>query len=140
MRFGQIILVATLIVIAWSPARAESVCLSKYRSIETLFEQYNAKSAVVNGIMDRINTYANAEVDIRTIRDGDAKAWRLALEDAVPVGQTMLQTMMEYRAQGCSPDQSTQLNDSIEKLTADLRIARARINALANGLPASVFR
>jgi hypothetical protein len=118
-----------------------AVCLTKYKVMESEFELYNQKSALVNGIMDRINAYARADVDIATIKAQDARAWRSALEQAISVGQLMLQNTMEYRVTCSSgPDQRKQLDEMIGKFTVDLRVGRARINALTTGFPASTFR
>jgi hypothetical protein len=114
--------------------------LTKYKLLATQFELYNQKSALANGIMDRINIYVR-EDDITTIKVQDARAWRSALEQSISVGRSMLQNTMEY-AVTCSsgPDQKKQSDEMIGKLTVDLRVARARMNALATGFPASTFR
>ena len=118
-----------------------AICLNKYKLMEGQFELYNQKSALVNGIMDRINVYAKADVDITTIKVQDAKAWRAALEQSVPVGQLLLQNTMEYGVTCSSgPVQKKQLDEMIAKLTVDQRIARARISALDTGFPTSSFK
>jgi hypothetical protein len=139
---GSLIILATFA--ATSPAVSDdliAVCLNKYKALESRFELYNEKSAAVNGVMDRINTYAKADVDITTIKIQDARAWRSALEQTVSVGQVMLQNYMEYNVT-CSSGavQKKQIAALTEKLTVDLRIARARINALDTGFPISSFR
>jgi len=117
-----------------------SVCLTKYKVMESQFELYNQKSALVNGIMDRIKIYATGE-DVTKIQVQDAQVWRAAIEQASSVGQKMLQNSMEYNV-SCSsgPNQRKQLEASIEKLTVDLRLMRARMNALDTGFPVSTFR
>ena len=60
--------------------------LKKYKVMESQFELYNQKSAVANGIMDRINTYARAEVDITTIKIDDARAIaECPLSESLPI-------------------------------------------------------
>jgi len=118
-----------------------TVCLNKYKALENRFELYNEKSAVVNGVMDRINTYAKADVDITTIKIQDARAWRSALEQTVSVGQLLLQGTMEYGVMCSSgPVQKKQMDELVGKLTVDQRITRARMNALDTGFPVSSFR
>ncbi|MER9456579.1 hypothetical protein [Mesorhizobium sp. M0478] len=117
----------------------DSLCLSKYKVLSDQFYAYNEKSAVSNAIMDRIAAYTDG-VDLEGIHPSDAKAWRAAIEEFVAIGQPMLQNLLEYRAMGCSPDQLMQMNHQISKNTEDLKLARARLNALINGLPASTFQ
>ncbi|RWP12304.1 MAG: hypothetical protein EOR00_27155 [Mesorhizobium sp.] len=117
----------------------ESLCLSKYKILSNQFYVYNEKSAVSNAIMDRIAAYTDG-VDVHKIHPVEAKAWRVAIEEFVVIGQPMLQNLLEYKAIGCSPDQQIQINNQISKITEDLKIARARLNALISGLPASTFQ
>ncbi len=142
LRLGWLVSLAALVTMTRVAVAEDlvSLCLSKYKNLEKQFELYNRKSAVANGIMDRINTYAR-ETDVTTIKTDDARAWRSALEEATLVGQSFLQNTMEYKTTCSSgPDQRRQLDNSISKQTEDLRISRANINALATGLPASKFK
>jgi hypothetical protein len=118
-----------------------TACLAQYKVLENQFQLYNEKSALANGIMDGISSYAKAEVDITAIKVQDARAWRSALEVSVTVGQLMLQNTIEYGVTCSSgPEQKKQSDEIIRKLNVDLRVARARTNALATGFPASPFR
>src|SRR5271166_6108810 len=117
---------------------ADSLCLSKYKLITNQFYIYNEKSAVSNAVMDRIAIYTDG-ADVSKIHPSDAEAYRSAIEDFIAAGQPMLQSLLEYKALGCSPDQQTELNEQISKITDDLKESRARLNALLSGLPASTF-
>src|SRR5271166_5339814 len=128
------ILSSIMILFSQNVFAGDSPCLSKYKIISDQFYIYNEKSAVSNAIMDRIGTYAN-ESDIRTIHPEDAKAWRIAIENFIAVAQPILQNLLEYKAFGCSPDQQTQMDGQINKLTDDLKFSRARLNALISGMP-----
>lgn len=112
----------------------DSQCLSKYKIITDQFYIYNEKSAASNALMDRIATYYIEGSGVSKIHPSDAKAWRIAIETFIAAGQSMLQSLLEYKAFGCSPDQQIQLNEQINKITDDLKQSRARLNALVNGL------
>jgi TPR repeat protein len=133
---------AATTVVAPSRAGLTDECLAKYKIISDQFYVYNEKSAVSNAIMDRINTYYVEGSDFSNIKPPDAEAWRAATQDAIAVGQPMLQNLLEYRAYGCiaGPDQRAQVDKLINKETEDLKIGRARLNALVSGLPLSKFQ
>jgi hypothetical protein len=117
----------------------DSLCLKKYKAITEQFYTYNEKSAAYNAAMDRIGNYTSGE-DVSKIRPEDADRWNRSIADLIPITQGLLQNMMEYRALGCSPDQQTQMNQMVDKLTEDLKIARANQNSLKTRLPASTFK